>query len=47
MNEQPRIIVPKKSLVYHKDFELTGESANPNDVWNDPELVPPPVVMLD
>ncbi len=47
MNERPKIVAPIQNILYHKEFDKTVESAQPHDVWNDPDLVPPPVVMLD
>jgi hypothetical protein len=49
MNEKPKIAAAPKTVghVYHHDFDQTNDSAKPNDIWNDPDLVPPPVVILD
>ena len=56
MNDRPRIgaAVPIKissrvePAVYQRNFEVTNDSSkHPHDIWNDPDLVPPPVVMLD
>lgn len=40
MNDVPS----QHPIVYPGQFEGTNQS---NDIWNDPDLVPPPVVTLD
>ena len=48
MNDKPKIVAPQTNQpMFHQDFEQTNDSAQQNDIWNDPDLVPPPVVMLD